>query len=87
MAKNPRLSKPDELDVVKIPDNSVTMIIKVGGKVYQKGLTLPEVSKDTPDEDVHMAMQRVKDCGDIGVNTIFYTLKQHGDKDVKPELA
>jgi hypothetical protein len=87
MAKNPRLNEPDELAVIKIPDNTVTMIIKVGGKVYQKGLTLPEVSKDTPDEDVHMAMQRVKDCGDIGVNTIFYTLKQHADKDVKPELA
>lgn len=87
MAKNPRLNEPDELAVVKIPDNTVTMIIKVGGKVYQKGLTLPEVNKDTPDEDVHMAMQRVKDCGDIGVNTIFYTLKKHGDKDVKPELA
>lgn len=87
MAKNPRLNEPDELAVVKIPDNTVTMIIKVGGKVYQKGLTLPEITKDTPDEDVHMAMQRVKDCGDIGVNTIFYTLKQHADKDVKPELS
>jgi len=32
-------------------------------------------------------MQRVKDVGDIGVNTIFYTLKEHADKDVKPELA
>lgn len=87
MAKKPAIDKPDELDYAKIPDNSVTMIIKVGGKAYTKGLTLPEIKEDTPDEDVHMAMQRVKDVGDIGVNTIFYTLKKHGDKDVKPELA
>ena len=87
MAKNPRLDKPDELDVVKIPDNTVTLIIKAKGKVFTKGLTLPELDENTPDEDVHMAMQRVKDCGDIGVNTVFYTLKKHGDKDVKPELS
>lgn len=88
MAKKPQPRlEPDELDVLKIQDNTVTMIIKVGGKVYQKGLTLPEITKDTPDEDVHMAMQRVKDVGDIGINTIFYSLKKHGDTDVKPELA
>ena len=85
--KTPKINNPDELDPIKIPDNTVTMIIKVNGKVYQKGLTLPPVAKDTLDEDVHMAMQRVKDVGDIGVNTIFYTLKGHDDKDVKPELA
>ena len=87
MAKNPRLNEPDELEVVKIPDNTVTLVIKAKGKVFTKGLTLPPLDKDTPDEDVHMAMQRVKDVGDIGVNTVFYTLKQHGDKDVKPELV
>lgn len=89
MAKNPKLDQPEpeELATVKIPDNSVTLIIKAKGKVFTKGLTLPELDEHTPDEDVHMAMQRVKDCGDIGVNTVFYTLKKHGDKDVKPELA
>lgn len=86
-SQQPPIDKPDELEYAKIPDNSVTIIIKNGGKAYQKGLTLPEITPDTPDEDVHMAMQRVKDCGDIGINTIFYTLKKHGDKDVKPELA
>ena len=85
--KNPRLDEPDEIDVVKIPDNTVTLIIKAKGKVFTKGLTLPALDQDTPDEDVHMAMQRVKDVGDIGVNTVFYTLKKHGDTDVKPELA
>jgi hypothetical protein len=84
--KNPQL-EPDELDLIKIQDNTVTIIIKNGGKIFQKGLTLPEIHQDTPDEDVHMAMQRVKDVGDIGINTLFYTLKKHGDKDVKPELA
>lgn len=85
--KSPRLNEPDELDLLKLQDNTVTIIIKNGGKAYTKGLTLPEINPDTPDEDVHMAMQRVKDVGDIGVNTIFYTLKKHGEKDVKPELA
>lgn len=88
MAKKPQPKLgPEDLDLLKIQDNTVTIIIKNGGKIYQKGLTLPEITKDTPDEDVHMAMQRVKDVGDIGINTIFYTLKQHGDTDVKPELA
>lgn len=87
MAKQQPRLEPDELDLLKIQDNTVTIIIKNGGKIFQKGLTLPEITQDTPDEDVHMAMQRVKDVGDIGINTIFYTLKQHGDTDVKPELA
>ena len=80
-------NKTNEIEYDKIPDNTVTIIIKNGGKVYSKGLTLPVIDKSTADEDVTMAMQRVKDMGDICVNTIFYTLKGHADKDVKPELS
>lgn len=87
MAQNPPINQPDEIEVVKIPDNTVTLIIKSKGRVFTKGLTLPELDEDTPDEDVHMAMQRVKDVGDIGVNTVFYSLKKHGDHDTKPELS
>lgn len=86
-AIDPEQNKTNEINTDLIPDNTVTMIIKSGGKVYTKGLTLPVINRDTPDEDVHMAMQRVKDVGDIGVNTVFYKLKGHREKDVKPELS
>lgn len=80
-------NRTNEINADLIPENTVTIIMKTGGKVYTKGLTLPVIDKATPDEDVHMAMQRVKDTADICINTIFYTLKGHAEKDVKPELS
>ena len=87
MTNHPNDNKTNQIDHDLIPDNTVTIIMKAGGKIYTKGLTLPVIDTSTPDEDVTMAMQRVKDVGDICINTLFYTLKGHSQKDVKPELS
>jgi hypothetical protein len=87
MTKVPTENSTNEINHDKIPENTVTIIIKSGGKIYSRGLTLPVITTDTPDEDVTMAMQRVRDMGNICVNTIFYTLKGHAKTDIKPELV
>jgi len=84
---DPKSNKTNEIKHAAIPDNTITVILKSGGKVYSKGLTLPIIDKDTADEDVTMAMQRIHDSSEILINTVFYTLKGHDQKDVKPELV
>lgn len=84
---DPKDNKTNAIQHSDIPDNTVTVILKSGGKVYSKGLTLPVLDKNTADEDVTMAMQRVHDMSEILINTIFYNLKGHEQKDVKPELV
>ena len=87
MTPVPKVNNTDKIDYDKIPDNTVTVIMKSGGKIYSKGLTLPVLNKDTPDEDVVMSMQRVRDISTMCIDTIFYKLKGHGKNDIKPELV
>lgn len=80
-------NKTSELDYSLIPDNTVTIIIKNKGRVLTTGLTLPEVTKETPEEDVVMALQRVKDCHERLNNTIFYEFAGNPKEKERPELA
>lgn len=80
-------NKTSELNYDLIPDNTVSIIIKNKGRVLTTGLTLPEITKDTPEEDVVMAMQRVKDCHERLNNTLFYQFAENPKDKDRPELA
>lgn len=80
-------NKTKELDYNLIPDNTVTIVVKNKGRLLTTGLTLPEVTKDTSEEDVVMAMQRVKDCHERLNNTLYYTFAENPKDKERPELA
>lgn len=84
-AKEPA-EKSEKIDFTKIPDGTVTVIVKNKGKVHTTGLTLPQIDKDTPDEDLQMARQRVKDVHERLDNTLFYTLAGKSEMTEKPGL-
>ena len=84
-AKEPA-KKSDPIDFTKIPDGTVTVIIKNKGQLHTTGLTLPAIDKDTPDEDLQMARQRVKDVHERLDNTLFYTLAGKPQTVDKPNL-
>ena len=83
--KEPKITS-EKIDFSKIPDGTVTVIIKNKGQVHTTGLTLPEIAKDTPDEDLQMARQRVKDVHERLDNTLFYTLAERPKDLDKPSL-
>lgn len=83
--KEPKVTS-DKIDFSKIPDGTVTVIIKNKGQVHTTGLTLPVIEKSTPDEDLQMARQRVKDVHERLDNTIFYTLAERAKHLDKPSL-
>ena len=83
---NPDQNKTDQIDYSLIPDQTVTVIIKNKGEVQATGLTLPVIEKGMPEEDLLMAMQRVKDVHTRLNNTIFYKLAGKPDTDTLPEL-
>lgn len=83
----PPVKVSKKLDFSKLPDQTVTIIVKNQGKVHTTGLTLPVIAPDTPDEDLVMAMQRVKDCNTRLLNTIYYTLAKKPKEQELPELS
>ncbi len=46
-----------------IPDNSITLILKAGGKVYSKGAHFGEISQLTPDEDLDSVLRAMHGLG------------------------
>lgn len=80
-------NETSKIDFSLIPDNTVTIIVKNKGRLVTTGLTLPEIAKDTPEEDLLMAMQRVKDAHERLNNTVFYTWAGNPPEKPKPELA
>ena len=88
MADQPKepAKKSDPIDFTKVPDGTVTIIIKNKGQVHTTGLTLPVIEKSTPDEDLQMARQRVKDVHERLDNTLFYTLAERAKHLDKPSL-
>lgn len=83
---NNKENKTNEIPHDLIPDNTITMILKSGGKVYSKGLTLPTLTPDMAEEDLLMALQRIKDTSDIAQNTAFYKLAGKPQHKEKPTL-
>jgi hypothetical protein len=83
----PEENKTSSIDYSLIPNGTVTVIIKNKDKVFTTGLTLPSLDKETAEEDVVMALQRVKDSQDRLMNTVYYTLAERDKSKELPELA
>lgn len=80
-------AKSDPIDFTKLPEQTVTIIIKNKSKVHTTGLTLPKIGPETPEEDLLMALQRVTDCNKRLLNTIYYTLAEKPKTQDLPPLA
>lgn len=63
-----------KLDHTVIPDNSMTVILKNNGKVYQKGIQLIGIDDTINDEDLESELQAVDTMALVMRNTILYTL-------------
>ncbi len=46
-----------------IPDNTVTVIVKVHGKVYSRGASLGDIKPEMPDEDLDSTLRAVRGLG------------------------
>ena len=53
-------NKTNEISHDLLPDNTVTVIMKVGGKVYSRGAQISEVKPGMPDEDLDSVLRGVR---------------------------
>lgn len=56
-------NKTNEVEYSKIPDNTFTIILKAGGKVYAIGGEIGKIETDTPDEDLNSTLRAVNGAG------------------------
>lgn len=76
-------AKSDQIDFTKIPDQTITIIVKNKGEARATGLTLPVIEEGMPEEDLLMALQRIKDASTRLLHTVYYT---YAGKDKTTEL-
>lgn len=64
----------DQLEYATIPDNSITVILKNDGKVFQKGLHLMKFGEGVHTEDLDSELAAVDTLAEVIKNTLKHNV-------------